>query len=301
MRGKPFICLLAAGLAAGSEAVIVAGGDGTQNTAAPTGGQGWDYVGRITGSAPSSVTYLGNNWFITASHIKVLDNPTGVLLGASEYTIQNTSWTRLTNNGGSGTDLMLFRVDQTVGLAHVALASSPANGAALTLIGNGRNRATGLTQWNVNTGVEPWTWTETGSGGNAGGYKWATGSTKRWGTNTKEGDAGLVDDGFGITDMFYTVFDPFVGEAQGATYDSGGGAFVQNGGTWELAGIMLTVGTYSNQPGSTAVFGNLTYIANLGTYADQINGIVAIPEPSALILGLLFPAAAWFIRRTFLL
>ncbi len=301
MRGKPFICLLAAGLAAGSEAVIVAGGDGTQNTTAPTGGQGWDYVGRITGSAPSSVTYLGNNWFITANHIKVLDNPTGVLLGASEYTIQNTSWTRLANDGGSDTDLMLFRVDQTVGLAPVALASSPANGAALTLIGNGRNRATGLTQWNVNTGVDPWTWTETGSGGNAAGYKWATGSTKRWGTNTKEGNAGLVDDGFGITDMFYTDFDGVVGEAQGATYDSGGGVFVQNGGTWELAGIMLTTGTFSGQPGGTAVFGNLTYIANLGTYADQINGIVAIPEPSALILGLLFPAAAWFIRRTFLL
>ena len=288
------VCLL---MSAATQAMIVAGGDGTQNTTAPAGGQGWDYVGRISGSAPSSVTYLGNNWFITANHIKVLDNPTGVLLGAGSYTINAGSWTRITNSVGTDTDLMMFRVEESVGLAGLTIASSPANGTALTMIGNGRNRAADLSYWNV-SGT---TWTENGAPTNAFGYKWATGSTKRWGSNTKEGDAGYINDGFGITDMFYTDFDAIVGEAQGATYDSGGGVFIHNGGEWELAGIMLTTAGYSGQPGSTAVFGNLTYAADLSTYADQINATVAIPEPSVLVLVTAASVATFGIRRFFLI
>ena len=281
-----------------SHAVIVAGGDGTQNTTAPTGGQGWDYVGKITGSAPSSVTYLDNNWFITANHIKVLDNPTGVLLGGSSYTIDAGSWTRLTNSVGTDADLQMFRVNESVGLSALTVSSSPVNGTGLTMIGNGRNRATDLTYWDVTAG----TWTELGgpSEADASGYKWGSGSTKRWGTNTKEADAGLIDDGFGITDMFYTDFDGVVGEAQGATYDSGGGVFLDNGGNWELAGIMLTTAQFTGQPGSTAVFGNLTYSADLSTYSSQIATTTAIPEPSVLAFGFIVPAA-FFIRRFFLI
>ena len=58
-----------------AQAVIVGGGDGTQNTTAPVGGQGWDYVGQImspSNSAPSGATYIDNNWFITAYHINQL-------------------------------------------------------------------------------------------------------------------------------------------------------------------------------------------------------------------------------------
>ena len=293
-----FIVIASLLAAASSPAVIVAGGDGTQNTTAPAGGQGWNYVGRITGPAPSSVTYLDNNWFITANHIKVLDNPTGVLLGGSSYTINAGSWTRLTNSVGTDADLMMFRVNETIGLSALTISGSPSNGAALTMIGNGRNRATGLTYWDVTAG----TWTELGgpSGAEASGYKWATGATKRWGTNTKDADAGLVDDGFGITDMFYTDFDNVGDQAQGATYDSGGGVFIDNGGSWELAGIMLTTSGFSGQPSSTAVFGNRTYSADLSTYSSQIAATTAIPEPSVLALGFIVPVA-FYVRRVFLI
>lgn len=152
------------------------------------------------------------------------------------------------------------------------------------MIGNGRNRATDQSFWNVDTGTGPWTWTENGLPTNASGYYWASGSTRRWGSNTKEGDAGLVNDGFGITDMYYTDFDAVVGEAQGATYDSGGGVFVENAGEWELAGLMLTTSGYSGQPGSTAVFGNRTYVADMQYYADQINTTSTIPEPATALL-----------------
>jgi hypothetical protein len=279
-------------------AVIVAGGDGTQNTTAPTGGQGWDYVGRIDHvSSRASVTYLDNNWFITANHVKVLDNPTGVLLGGSPYSIDTGSWTRLTNSVGSDADLMMFRVAESVGLPALGIASSPANGTALTMIGNGRDRATDLTYWNVSGG----TWTEAGSPTNAAGYKWEADSTKRWGSNTKEADFGLLDDGFGITDVFYTDFDGIDGEAQGVQFDSGGGIFVDGGTEWELAGLMIAVGGSPGQPAGTSVFGNRTYVADLSTYSGQIADTVAIPEPSVLMLGSVFSIAVFFVRRIFLI
>ena len=301
MRNLMWVLVLGLWCGIGAEAVIVASGDGTQNTTAPTGGQGWDYVGRITSAngAPSSVTYISNNWFITAYHVQALDNPTGVLLGGSAYSIDAGSWTRLQNSVGGDADLAMFRVTGgTVGLSGLTVRSSAtANGSGLTMIGNGRNRETAETFWNSSwdevTPPPPATYS---------GYKWAAGSTKRWGTNTKDANAGLVDDGFGTTDMFYSDFDDIGGnEAQGATYDSGGGVFYDTGSEWELAGIMITAAGYSSQPDSTAVYGNRTYIADIENYADQINTTAAIPEPSVMVLAVLAPTAAFFIRRTFML
>ncbi len=294
------LVVLSVFLVTSAQAVIVAGGNGTQNTAAPTGGQGWDYVGRITSAngAPSGVTYIDNNWFITAYHIQNLDNPTGVLLGGSSYSIDGGSWTRLANTEGGDADLAMFRVNTDVtGLSAVTISSSIANGTGLTMIGNGRNRSVDQAFWNV-AGT---TWTENGSPTNASGYHWAAGATKRWGNNTKEADAGLVNDGFGITDMFYTDFDGIVGEAQGATYDSGGGVFVDVDGDWELGGLLLTVAGSGGQPAETAVFGNRTYVADLSLYADQITATAAIPEPSVLMLGSVFAVAGFCIRRIFMI
>ncbi len=260
------------------EAVVLAGGDGTQNTTAPTGGQGWDYVGRIDKAGVySSVTYISDNWFITAYHVQQIDNPTGVVVNGSSYAIDSGSWKRLTNSVGGNADLSMFRVTSSVGLSGLTVRSSATtNGSALTMIGNGRNRETLETKWDSS-------WVEGGKPTAYTGYKWASGSTKRWGTNVKDANAGLVDDASGITDMFYADFDNVGGsEAQGATYDSGGGVFYNTGSEWELAGIMITVGPFIGQPAGTAVYGNRTYMADMSFYRDQINQ--AIPEPTTAIL-----------------
>ncbi|MDZ8118924.1 hypothetical protein [Pontiella agarivorans] len=263
------------GLVISAEAVIVADGDGTQNTNAPSGGQGWDYVGRIDKSGIySSVTYISNNWFITAYHIKTLDNPTGVLLGGTDYSIDPNSWTRLTNSNDENADLVMFRiVGGSVGLPGLIVRSSgtPVN-AELTMIGNGRNRAADETTWNHQ-------WAEEGIPPLYNGYKWASGSAKRWGRNNKDLYSGMVNTGYGTTDVMRTSFDDnSTNEAQGAVYDSGGGVFYENGSNWELAGIMLTIGTYQNQPSSTAVHGNVTYIADIEYYAEQITTVSAIDD-----------------------
>ncbi len=256
-------------------AVILAGGDGTQNTTAPSGGQGWDYVGRINkGSVYSSVTYISNNWFITAYHIKQLDNPTTVVFGDAVYSIDPNSWIRLQNGSNGNADLIMFRVvGGTVGLPGLTVrTSSLLPNASLTMIGNGRNREPAETTWNS-------AWVEGGHPTVYTGYKWASGSSKRWGTNNKTLDAGQVNDGYGITEMYYTSFDDIGGsEAQGATYDSGGGVFYNNGGNWELAGIMLTVAGYTSQPGSTAVYGNRTYIADMQFFSAQINSTAQMDD-----------------------
>lgn len=271
-----------------AQAVIIAGGNGSGNTTG-TGAPGWDYVGKISSAngASSSVTYLGNSWFVTANHVKQLDNPTGVVLNATSYAIDSSSWRRITNSSGSGADLILFKVNSSVaGLSAVTIASNtPSTGAALTMIGNGLNRATSLTTWYVDTTPSSWVWSTTNFAGadkTYQGYNSASGTTKRWGANTVNGAIDAINDGYGITDTFYTDFDNVAGEAQGATYDSGGGVFTGTTSNWQLAGVMMTVGTYNSQPANTAVFGDVTYVADLTAYRDQINQV--IPEPTTAVL-----------------
>lgn len=275
-----------------SQAVIIAGGDGSGNTNG-SGAAGWSYVGRISSAngASSSVTYLGNSWFITANHVKQLDNPTGVVLNASAYGIDSSSWTRVTNSTGSGTDLMLFRVTGSVaGLSAVTLAdNTPVNGTALTMIGNGVNRAASQSTWYVDTTPSNWVWNTSrlpGWDSTFQGYGYASGTTKRWGSNTVDGSADGVNDGFGLTDMFYADFDNVANEAMGATYDSGGGVFTGTTNNFQLAGIMLTVATYNSQPADTAVFGDTTYIADLSAYRGQINQVIPEPTTGVLLAGI---------------
>jgi hypothetical protein len=261
-----------------ADAVIIAAADGSQNTTAPAGGQGWDYVGRVTsvGGATASATYLSNNWFITAYHVKQADNPTGVQLGGSSHSILPGSWTRITNNGGGGTDLVMFRVEGNIPLLGLKPSMSEApTGASLTLIGNGRDRDGGLTYWDAS-------WAETVLPDTYSGFRWASGSTKRWGTNEKA--IPTIPDYFDNTDAYFTTFDESGGanEAQGATYDSGGGVFYDNGAEWELSGIMIGIDVYPGQPGDVSAYGNSTFIADISAYADQIQNIASVPEPAVI-------------------
>jgi hypothetical protein len=61
--------------------------------------------------------------------------------------------------------------------------------------------------------------------------------------------------------------------------------FFNNSGTTELAGLMVTIASYSGQPAETSVYGNLTYAADIAQYRNQI--LVVIPEPSTLVLTLI--------------
>lgn len=277
--------LLLAFAPATARAVIVATGDGTQNATSTGAGAGWDYVGSVGGASGVYLgAYGGDHWVLTAWHV----GPGTFTLGANSYTAVADSSVRLQNADLSFTDLRLFKISVSTppGLPNLEIVStSVPNTTALTLIGYGRNRATDLSRWNV-TGVDPnYVWTPVGSGGNASGYAWAAGNTKRWGTNTREA-ASTFNAGFGNVTGYYTDFDAVANEAQGSTGDSGGGAFYYDteSASWKLAGLMLAIGGYPNQPGSTSVHGNVTYIADLAAYKAAIYAV--IPEPATLALWL---------------
>lgn len=300
-----FLFAVVSGLAlSGSvQAVIIAGGEGQGNTNAPADDPGWANVGHIlmAGRGPAGVTYLGSNWFITAYHVWNLDNPTGVLINASAYTVNTSSWHRLTNTispiTGTAADLAMFRVTETVSdLPMLTLrTTSLDNGSPVIMIGDGKDRQTNMTFWG-----SAWNVTNSSSGVYSGFYWSATSGTQRWGSNTTDLHNVFIDDGFGSTVVYRTTFDANGGanEAQGALYDSGGGVFYKNGTQWELAGLMITADGYSGQPASSSVFGNPTYSADLSSYHNQITTIMAIPEPTSVIVaGLGVLAVVRMIRR----
>jgi len=281
---KPFqtaiLLLILSGFCLPSLAVIISGGDGSGNTTAPTDDPGWDRVGHITianTNVLSSVTYLGDKWFITAYHVEYFDSPTGVVVNGSSYAIDSDSWTRITNStgilAGELADLSIFQVTAQPDVLPLRIRSSQIPSSAnVVMIGDGKNRASGLTYW-----TSDWQITNAVSGVYSG-YYWAAGSTMRWGENTVTA-RGWFDDGsyngeeFGKQYGFQTTFDASVGsnECQAATYDSGGGVFYKNGSDWELAGIILTIDGNSGQPPQTrAAYENTTLMADISYYRDQI-------------------------------
>lgn len=104
---------------------------------------------------------------------------------------------------------------------------------------------------------------------------------KRWGTNTVEqyGNYSLSQGG-PTTVGLITDYDPVTGEAQGEGGDSGGALFYEYApGQWWLSGILSGIGTSNGTQFTASVA--------IAAYYNQINAVVAIPEPSAwtAILG----------------
>lgn len=260
-----YLCLTAALLAASpATAVIIKSGTGTGNTTAPTPASedpGWANVGQRTGGL--TVTYLGNGWVLTAHHV----GAGNVKFEGIDYTLVPGSAHQLVNPDTTGADMMVFRISGETGLPSLPLrATTPPVDANLTVVGNGRNRGTAI-NW---SGISGW--------------NWGTGYTMRWGTN-RVSEVGLDILVAGRkTHSFSTDFTSSGGtthEEQGAEGDSGGAAFLKNGTTWELAGVLHSIaGLIINevpQPASTALYGNVTNLGDVSYYRSQILGYVNQP------------------------
>lgn len=250
---------LSLGLPPTAEAVIIAAGDGKGNTEAPLDDFGFANVGGLGLTA----VYLGNGWMITAGHVALSD----VQLGGALYSVVPGSRTLLTNADSERVpDLAVFRLqDPTPPLPSLRIAKEhPVLGQPLVLVGRGYDR--GLPT----------------SRGDVEGWKWGENRTMRWGTNRVSALGLRVTlSSTDLTHAFATEFDPEEQteyESQAATGDSGGAVFLSRDGHWELAGVMFAASTFGEQVSSTALYGNVTYVADLSVYRDQILALIADPS-----------------------
>lgn len=285
-----------------SRGVIIVG-DESQSTVAPQDDFGFENVGQVTSGLSgfiSSGIYLGNGWMLSAYHVVHDANSDGgfnfgtVYLGGIGYAVDSSTGVRLHNPDQSPADLALFRLTTIPsGLPSVSISGTvPANNTSVIMAGNGYHREATQTQWNVDGGTNPPTWTETSGTGDHQGYYWDYTQTLRWGANTLISAPISVDDGFGITTTVRTSFTAGIdGESQAAAGDSGGGLFSKSSGNWQLLGILLTTDNFPGQPSTvspssifhdSAVFGNDTYAADLPIYRSQI--VAIIPEPGTGML-----------------
>jgi hypothetical protein len=300
------IGLCAVGAATGASdaarGAIVAGGDGTQNTTAAgtvaqfnnVGSRGSGGSGIYLGPASS---HPGQGWVLSAAHVGA---PGPIVFGGNTFTFVAGSSIRLKDpNTNADADLVMYRISAAPALPALTIASStPGVGTSIVMVGNGRNREVSATQYSVSGS----TWTEVPSGGNASGYKWAMGNAIRWGNNVTEdatlagGPAGattFIDLGFGPTRVIISDFDNLLNEAQAASGDSGGGVFDASG---NLVGMLDAIATFVGQPSGTAIFGNLTYAADLAYYQPQIVSAM-VPEPSSALLLIGALAGTMAMRR----
>jgi hypothetical protein len=245
--------ILACVLAPPAFGVVIVSEPGSGNTSAPPDDPGFARVGW---PAVATVVYVGNGWVLTANHV----GDTDVTIGGVVYPRVPGSRVTFTNPDQTVPDLSAFRIDPYPDLGILPIrATTPPVGTPVVMVGHGLDRGA-PTSWMGYDGF----WT-------------LPAQSVRWGTNHADGSGTILD-----TAAFVTVLDAGGSEheAQGVYGDSGGPVFTKRAdGTWELAGIMFTVGTYENQPSSYVLYGNATYAVDVSAYRDQIIAVVR-PECS---------------------
>jgi hypothetical protein len=254
--------------------VIIDSGDGSGNTTAPADDPGWAHVGSLNGY---SAVYIRNGWVLSAYHAGLGT----VNLGGVDYSFVSGSGNRLSNGDATLPDLRVFAITPDPGLPELPIRSDPAPlPNDVILIGHGWDRGP------ATDSDDPLIWAPPPPPPIPAIPGWFTGGvkTKRWGENVVGGawPGGNPND----TVAFYTAFDypsdpsHQAHEAQAVGGDSGGAVFAKQGGTWELAGIMIVNGLYEGHINNSVLRDEWTGAADLRFYRQEILDLTAVPEPS---------------------
>ncbi len=265
----------ALGAAPQAQAVIVRPSETGAQPAAPSPDPGLDHLAIIAGL---SGVYLGDGWILTAGHVLTAarnQKKTDAQIGGRAFPLQLGTAAPLSSGAGRA-DLALVRIAGDPGLPPLDIASeTPAVGARLVLVGNGPLQEQHRTCWD-NANVErpqsratPFC-----------GFKWwktPEGKTNgvQWGTNQVASVDAVSPGPQGTrTQVFVTMFrdagaTPF--EAQAGVGDSGGPVFVESGGGYALAGVMLGAGLRNP---TAATSGDRTYVADLSVYREAIRKVM---------------------------
>jgi len=242
------------------------------NTNAPPDGAPWASVGNNKGAGG---IYLGAGWVLTAGHL----GPGDTTFGSVVFPWDGT-YHELTNTTGDRVDGTMFHLKSAPELPRIPLVSStPAPLSQVDFIGFGYRAGSAETSFGL--GIT--------------GFYLSANAGKGWGNNrlspsgvgtavTSVGSTYFTNQAF-MTD-FSSSLDPTrtSDEAQGASGDSGGGVFYQNGSVWELAGWIVAIdNTLTNRPPNTAAYEDLTFAVDIATYRDQI---VSILEATPVALSI---------------
>ena len=318
---RSVLSALLAGLAAlllalpASAIVFYDTADSAHNTAAPTGvyaDSGWQYQGYFG-------TYMGTmispTHFITAAHIGVQSGSfvyDSVFSGGATqtYTIDTSA------NGGlgyydiAGTDLRIYQITGGTFSTYAQIYTGSLDvGSQFVVMGRGGPRGVAVNL--APDGLKGWL--TAGPDGIA-----------RWGVNTF--DAAATINGYS---MLVADFDAIPGleEAHLSNGDSGGAAFIYDGGVWKLAGINYAVegafdadsdhtsgvfnaalfdkGGFYRGNGASWTFlpDTLTdapsqlYLSRISASGSEIQSVIAVPEPGSAVLLCIAGAGLLLNRR----
>ena len=263
-------------LCTSADAVILYSGDNSANQSAPDAARTAIYnaVARVTNATGTSsngtAVHIRGKYILTANHVGGIAY---FLLNGSIYQ-RDPSFTPV--SFGS-VDMKLIKLIKDPGLPEIELYTGTRDirywqggwqYATGTLIGWGRGR-------------DP-------SDPSGPTWNWGDDSTiaKRWGTNRIE-DTESMNYSLGGTNYTYQGLQTKLGSNNGANeaavsyYDSGSGLFIEDSGTWKLAGLATLV-----QAGGSSIFSFATnnsinyenYFVRIRSYASQIEA--AIPDLS---------------------
>ncbi|HAV62989.1 MAG TPA: hypothetical protein DCY13_11565 [Verrucomicrobiales bacterium] len=252
--------------------------DPAYNTTAPTGAladSGWNLQGRWGAFLG---TPIAPNLFITAKHVG------GGVGGIFEF--RGTNYTVIESFADPDSDLRIFKV---CGLfpAHAPLyANRDEIGKRLVVFGRGTRRGVEVVGDSL-------------GGPEQKGWRWGDGDgVMRWGENIVSTN---VPTATGIGELLGAAFDAAggVNEVHLSSGDSGGGVFIQAGGTWRLAGINYAVeGPFNNSNNgagfNAAVFdvGGL-YQKNVVSGGWGYNNDLPVNQPSSFYATRISGNLAW--------
>ncbi|MFL6594171.1 MAG: hypothetical protein ACJ8HQ_01900 [Chthoniobacterales bacterium] len=235
-------------------------GDPNANTTAPDGtlaGSGWQYEGIFGGFLG---TPIAPRFFLSAKHV---GNQGSIVFGTTSYSV-------IAQFYDPTSDLAINQVAQDLPVIAPIFTSSDETGRRLVVIGRGTQRGDLIMR-----------------NGTPRGWSWGAGDAReRWGENDV---AAIVNFSSGPDDAIYATFDqPSVpgalpNESHLSVGDSSGAVFINDNGTWKVAGINYAVDDVYSAPDpntgfSAAIFDARDYYNRTGQSTwELITGASPVP------------------------